>query len=248
MSHLGQWAGNNGKSDVMKNVFGNIRPLLVVYLLSATGICQSRIEVGLRGGIPFNEAFQSQINSPYTILSSDRPRYSVGPMLRARVAEHLAVQLDVLYTHSRWDSKDAVPGYYGDVLTHSAHYNRWDFPVLATLATNGRRAVFIGGGIALHRSGGTLRVTHFSPTGAVDHYSGNTFGDDGKAVSIVVTSGLRWRIRAWSLEPEIRYSRFRSDLLDSYGHRFDVIRTPNQFEFMAGVMLPQFRSRNDSVN
>jgi hypothetical protein len=230
-------------------VFGSIPPLLVVFLFcSATGICQSRIEVGVRGGIPFNEAFQAQINSTYTILTSDRPRYSVGPTLRARIGEeHLAVQLDVLYTHSRWDSKDAVPGYYGDVLTHSAHYNRWDFPVLATFATSGHRAAFIGGGIALHRSTGTLRVTHFSPTGAVYHYSGNTFGDDGKAVSIVVTSGLRWRVRSWSLEPEIRYSRIRSDLRDSYGHPFDVIRTPNQFEFMLGVMLPPFRSRNDSV-
>src|SRR5690349_9529883 len=160
------------KSHVMKNPFRSIPPLLAMFLLcSATGICESRIEVGVRGGIPFNEAFQLQINSPYTILTSDRPRYSVGPTLRARIGEHLAVQLDVLYTHSRWDSKDAVPGYYGDVLTHSAHYDRWNVPVLATLATSGRRAVFIGGGIGFHSATNTFRVTHFSPTGVVNHYS-----------------------------------------------------------------------------
>ena len=231
----------------MKNPFRRIPPLLAMFLLcSATGICESRIEVGVRGGIPFNEAFQSQINSPYTILTSDRPRYSVGPTLRAGIGAHLAVQLDVLYTHSRWDSKDAVPGYYGDVLTHSAHYDRWNVPVLATFATSGRRAVFIGGGIGFHWATNTFRVTHFSPTGMVYHYSGNTGGDDEKPVSIVVTSGFRWRVRSWSLEPEIRYSRIRSDLRDSYGNSLDVIRTPNQFEFLLGVMLPPFRSRNDA--
>src|ERR1041385_9405911 len=228
----------------MKDLFGSILPLLVVFLCAASGICQSRIEVGVRGGIPLNEAFQSNINSPYSIITSDRTRYSVGPSIRAQIVPHFAVQLDGLYTHSRWDRRDAVPGYYGDVLTGSTHYNRWNFPVLATLATSGPAAVFIGGGIALHRSTTTFRATHFSPTGAVYDYSGNTGGDDGKAVSIVVTSGLRWRIRSLSLESEIRYDRFRSDLRDSYGQSFEVIRTPNQFEFIFGVMLPTLRSRD----
>jgi hypothetical protein len=55
---------------------------------------------------------------------------------------------------------------------------------------------------------------------------------------------LRWRIRSLSLESEIRYDRFRSDLRDSYGQSFEVIRTPNQFEFIFGVMLPTLRSRD----
>src|SRR5215469_14423444 len=126
----------HGENFAMKP-FGNIMQLLVVLVASsATGICQSGVEVGVRGGIPFNAAFQSQINSPFRSYTSERAQYSVGPTVRVPIIDHVAVQLDAIYTHSRWDRSDA-PGYYGDVLLASGYYDRWDFPILATAATSG---------------------------------------------------------------------------------------------------------------
>src|SRR5262249_28751675 len=132
----------------MRSVFGIISgALLLSSVCSVTAISQSRIEVGVRGGIPFNEAFQSQLSPGTRTITSDRARYTVGPTIRTTLTEHVALQLDALYTHSRWDRADA-PGFFGDVLLASAHYNRWDFPILALLETGGRSPLFIGGGIS----------------------------------------------------------------------------------------------------
>jgi hypothetical protein len=87
------------------------------------------------------------------------------------------------------------------------------------------------------------------PTGTVSQYSvsgGGAF-TDGKAVSIVIGSGLRWRIKSWDVEPEVRYTRIRSDLTDSSGNPFEVIRAPNQFEFMLGITVPPFGSHKGLV-
>jgi hypothetical protein len=218
--------------------------LFVLLICSLPGWSQSEIEVGVRGGIPFTNAFQSQLSPTSTsTYTSDRFRYTVGPTIRTVLAEHFAVQVDALYTHSRWDRLTA-PGYYGDVLTTSAHFDRWDFPVLASVESSGRTRAFIGGGVAFRYTTGTLRHTHYAPDGTVSTVSiptrGTTGGSDGKPLSIVVNTGLRWRVSRISLEPELRYSRVRSDLVNPSGRRvpYEIIRTPNQFEFLLGVTLP----------
>ena len=215
-------------------------------MCSTTGICQSRIEVGVRGGVPFNDAFQSQLSSGTRTITSDRSRYTVGPTIRTTLTEHLAVQLDALYTHSRYDRVD-TPGCVCNVLTSSVHYDRWDFPLLALLESSRPSRAFIGGGIALHRSNNTFRTTVFSPNGTVSPFSVRAHGGDGKALAIVISSGLRRKVGPVVLEPEIRYSRLRSDAPDSSGSPFEVIRTPNQFEFMLGITIPRFRSHNKNV-
>jgi hypothetical protein len=86
----------------MRNAFGNIIGLLVLLSVSSvTGISQSRVELGVRGGIPFNDACQSQLSSSTRTITSDRSRYTVGPTIRTRLTEYFAVQLDALYMHSR---------------------------------------------------------------------------------------------------------------------------------------------------
>src|SRR5579862_8839881 len=82
----------------------------------------SPIGLGVRGGVPLNDAFVVRQQNPVDYIA-DTHRYIVGPYVELRLPAGFGVQLEALY--QTYEYRQVVPAPTLDQKSHA-----WEFPLL----------------------------------------------------------------------------------------------------------------------
>ena len=154
-------------------------------LLFWTAVPAYAIDLGLRGGLPFGDAFESARTANFELKG--RNRFVLGPTLELRLPAGLGVNLDVLYR--RYQFETIVNG---QTTTQGA--GQWEIPVMLRYHFPGIVArPFIAGGPVWST------ITGLTSTR-------NTTG-------LAIGAGLDISVPFGHLTPELRYSRRFQDTI-----------------------------------
>ena len=93
--------------------FRFVSALIFAFGLSALPAGAQFLSVGVKAGIPLNDAFERVANN--TLFTSTTNRYIIGPQVELRLPFHLGVEGDALYRHYVVDGQGA---------------SEWQFPIL----------------------------------------------------------------------------------------------------------------------
>jgi opacity protein-like surface antigen len=183
--------------------------------------------IGVRGGLPLNDAIQSVQNGNLVSTSSDN--YVVGPTLGVRLPLGLSVAGDALFTRLSISVNTSSSSTSGAARV-SASASSWEFPVLLRF-TAGHKflAPFVGAGVSVRHLSDFGHVGPFltgsSSSGAVTSSSGVGFAVDG---------GIQFNLGPLHVSPEIRYTHWGSNEISSAFS--SVIRTRgNEGQILVGV-------------
>lgn len=226
---------------------------LIVLLLIVTSAVASRGEsfaVGVRGGIPLTEDFQTGgggfhlYNARYFSMTR---RYVVGPAVTLPLPLRLGLEVDLLYRRLDYDSFSSSFFSAGDAGTSyswsTAVGNRLDLPILVrcpvSRISRGRAAGFyvLGGPTLGIHYGFTERTHQISDLVFAGHsdtfYRTNEPGEMDHRVGAALTVGAGFDARANRLhiKPELRYSRWVSAAFNDKPY---IQTTANQLVFLLG--------------
>ena len=166
--------------------------------------------IGIKGGIPFNDAFSVQQSNPVQYIA-DTHRYTFGPYLELRLPAGFGIEMDALYKTYEYRQIVPSPG-----ITQNSH--AWEFPFLV-------KKRFLPG-----------PVKPYLETGAAfDHLSTANFRElhDRNAWGLVVGGGVDVRLGRLHITPEIRYTGWTSRHFESPGTLLQSNR--NQAAFLLGI-------------
>jgi hypothetical protein len=155
--------------------------------VSAFGQEGSPIGLGVRGGVPLNDAFVVHQNNPITYIT-DTHRYLVGPYVEVRLPDGFGVQLEALY--QTYEYRQVVPAPTRDQNSHE-----WEFPLLI-------KKRFLPGPVKPYLEAGAS-FSHLSVRDVRELNDRNTWG-------LVVGGGLDLKLGAVHVTPEIRYTGWTS--------------------------------------
>jgi len=173
-----------------------------LFLLCAAAASAQGLSVGVRGGAPLNDFF----DSAQTRFREIPHRYIVGPTFEVRLPANLGISLDVLYQRLEVDDNGAIKT--GSV---------WEFPIMLRKRFGKNAAKpFLAGGVSINR---------LSPGAITDpaaFFKTSTTG-------IVVGAGVELKALFLKFTPEIRYTHrieenFRiGNLISSGKEQFTVL-------------------------
>jgi hypothetical protein len=162
-------------------------PLLLVVFASAS-FAESPIMFGVRGGVPFNAA--NTFGSRFGVLSTQR--FELGPTLGVRLPFGLSVEGDALF-HRQTLKVPQVAGFNPGV-----NWDSWQFPVMLKITPGAGAIAPVFGAGAVVRHGKDLSAI---PSFLFNNSSSNTVG-------FVAGGGVRIKLGAVNLTPELRYTRW----------------------------------------
>lgn len=175
-----------------------IRGSILAVCLAVSAFAQSEgsspIGLGVKGGIPLNDAFVVREQNPVSYVA-DTHRYIVGPYIELRLPAGFAVELDALY--QTYEYRQIVPGATLDRNSHD-----WQFPLLA-------KYKFLPGPIKPYVEAGAA-FSHLSVGNVRELDDRNTWG-------FVLGGGVDFKLGWVHLTPEVRYTGWTSRHFDSPG-------------------------------
>jgi len=167
---------------------------LTLGAVNALGEEGSPIGIGVKGGIPLNDAFVVRDTNPVTYIA-DTHRYTFGPYVEVRLPAGLGFELDALYR--TFEYRQVVPS---PVLDRNSH--AWEFPLLV-------KERFLPGPVKPYVEAGAA-FSHLSAGALREIDNRNTWG-------FVLGGGVDFRIGAVHITPEIRYTGWTSRHFESPG-------------------------------
>ncbi len=168
-----------------------------VGLLSISAFGQessSPIGIGVKGGIPLNDAFVVRQQNPIDYVA-DTHRYLFGPYVEVRLPDGFGLELDALY--QTFEYRQVVPAPTIDQNSHS-----WEFPLVV-------KKKFLPGPIKPYVEAGAA-FSHLSVHDVTELNDRNTWG-------FVLGGGVDMKLGPLHLTPEVRYTRWASRDFDSPG-------------------------------
>jgi hypothetical protein len=178
-------------------------------LLAAAPLCAQPVTFGGKIGVPLAD--------PMGRYGESRP-YSVGPSVEIRLPAGFAIEGSALYRRIG----STVSYYYGppeftSYLTNRVRGNAWEFPVIGKYYFRERRErwqPYIGTGWSMQTVGwqyqGSTSVLNSAGTPVVTRYEWRDRSELN--VGATVVTGVRVRAGRMSLLPEIRLTRWGSNL------------------------------------
>jgi opacity protein-like surface antigen len=163
------------------------------------------VVAGLKIGVPFTDAFQSQ---PYPVVSSlvaSSNSYTLGPFVEVRLPARFSIEADALYRGLHFNNP-----------VSSASTGQWDFPVVA-------KYKLLKGPVKPYVEGG-LDFKHVSDV--KNFITANHTSNFG----IVLGAGVEIHALVLRISPEIRYT---GDALKSFDSVINSNR--NQVAFLVGI-------------
>ena len=197
--------------------------LLGAVIFSAAALCAQPIGFGVKGGVPFTDAFDVA-SGRTSQFSFQTQRWIVGPQVELRLPLGFAVEADALYSKLQFNS-------LGSSLLSTVDSNSWEFPILLKYKLGGPSVgvasvrPFVGAGASFRRLGDVASISQFvtGRSGA----SGNT----GRG--FVVGGGLEVKALFLRISPEIRFTRWGTDnLIEGVSNIYQLNR--NQAQFLVG--------------
>jgi hypothetical protein len=209
--------------------------LLALFVL-ATSACFSQrpLTFGVKGGVPltgFLDATQfPPLTSRQAATSTTNP-YILGPTVELRLPSNLAIELDALFRHFRYQT--SVCASTSCSLT-TITSNVWEVPLL--LKYNVRRKIvkpYIDGGMVWDRlqglSANDIESSGFGPPTTL---SVKPFElKDATSIGLVLGAGVEIPAGLMRISPEIRYTRWTSQQFA--GHLINS--KANQADFLLGI-------------
>ena len=177
-----------------------MRYLTLSFLLApcfaVSGLAQesSPIGIGVKGGVPLNDAFVVREQNPVSYIA-DTHRYIVGPYVELRLPGGFGVELDALY--QTYEYRQVVPAPTRDQNSHD-----WQFPLVAKYR-------FLPGPVKPYVEAGAA-FSHLSVHDVRELDDRNTWG-------FVLGGGVDVRVGHVHITPEIRYTGWTSRHFDSPG-------------------------------
>jgi hypothetical protein len=164
------------------------------------------IGFGVRGGLPFGDAFESATSRNFEVRG--RNRFVIGPTLELRLPAGLGASFDILYRRYGFDTISN-----GNTSTQSAA--QWEFPLMMRYRFPGIVArPFIAGGPVWSKLTGITSTR-------------NTTG-------IALGAGVDISIPLFHITPELRYQRRLQDTIATGATGIGVRSNSNQVDLMVG--------------
>ncbi len=206
---------------------------LLLFVLAAGGALAQPLSLGVKAGVPLNNAFKIADASTYL---SDRQPYVIGPMAELHLPFRLSVEFDALYRRVKYSS-ESVSGSEPSVPLGTSMTTKgrsFEFPLLLKYrVSEGIVRPYLGAGL-VWRSIGGLKQT-FLPAGG----TGLTETDepaelrDSSGGGVVFSGGLELRVPFLRVSPELRYTRWgTTSFRTAVG---DFRSQVNQAEFLIGI-------------
>jgi hypothetical protein len=180
-----------------------IRTFSGLLLFAAATAFAQPIGLGIKGGVPFGDLFESQSSNADT----DTKRYIVGPMIELRLPAGLAIEGDALYTRANFSS---VLSGAGSILGAPFNTNAWEFPILLKKKFGGANAVaasarpYFGVGVSFRHLSGVSGIGSF--------ITGNESGEvDPNNTGFVAGGGVEIRALFIKIAPELRFTYWGTD-------------------------------------
>lgn len=180
-------------------------------LLALTGpaalpLCADALSVGVRGGIPFGDAFDAADTGRLKL--SGHNRFLLGPTLELRLPAGLGVSFDILYRRYRFDTE-------GNGQKTSEGGGQWEFPLMLRYRFPGVIVrPFVGAGPTLQKLTGLTAIK-------------------SSTAGLAMGAGLDIRAPFGHFTPELRYSRRFQDTAAG-GVNSLLKANNNQFDFVVG--------------
>jgi hypothetical protein len=198
-----------------------IKTLLPLFV-TAAGLFAQPIGLGIKGGVPLTDLFDSGDNT----VDTDTKRYVVGPMLELRLPAGLAIEVDALYSRANFSS---VFGAAGSILTAPFDANSWEFPILLKKKFGGADAIaasarpFVGAGASFRRLSGLGTVGSF--------ITGNRSGSvDRNNTGFVAGGGVEFKALFIRIAPEFRFTYWGTDhFTEGLANIFQTNKAQGQF-------------------
>lgn len=198
------------------------------FLLLAT-VASAQVSVGIKGGVPLTEAFDTVSDASRGYFSKTR-RYIVGPSFELGLPAGFAIELDMLYTRLQFNSIQSLPG---PVSTADTSAGSFEFPLLLKKKFGeGNVRPFLDTGASYRRLWDISQVRSFISSRS--ETSNPAELDSKNNVGFVVGAGVEIRALLIKITPEVRFTRWGVDnFRDGIG---GLLKTnKNQGQFLVGI-------------
>lgn len=214
-----------------------MKTMLLLSLSVASAAAAGPLSVGIRGGVPLTDFFESINggNPGGLILTSSTNHYIIGPTLELRLPAGFGLEFDALYRHFNYNTSFNLV----DVFTNNRTTgNAWEFPLLAKyrLPTPLVKP-YVDAGVAFDTLSGLKQtvVRTLSPS-RITTTSNNTNPSELKnstTTGFVIGFGADIHAVVVHISPEIRYTRWGSAHFTIPNG--SVLSNQNQAEFLVGI-------------
>ena len=183
----------------------------LILILFASSAFSQPISFGLKGGVPFTDAFNAITsgNTSYTTLTH---RYTIGPMVELHLPFHLGVEFDALYTRLDFGSTENLV----DITQQSSTTaNAWEFPLLLKYRFgHGPIHPYLAGGPSFRDISGVTQIINVIPfpRGATRTSSTSSPSQLNKnfVAGFAFGGGVDVHALVIHISPEIRFTRWAS--------------------------------------
>ena len=182
-----------------------MRNFLILSTLGLTGLLAQPVSVGIKGGIPFGDAFT--VGGGKVTLPATTEHWILGPMVEVHLPLGLSVEADALYRRYQ------INGSGGE----------WQFPILGKYKFGvGPVKPYVGVGVNFNH------VTGFSNllSGAVPHAGTQGFSLEG---------GVEFKLLRLRLAPELRFTHWGNANIDLNPLNIALKSSQNQAMFLVGL-------------
>ena len=205
--------------------------LCYLFLVFIAGpCCAQRIGVGVKGGV-------RTTNDIVGSATSESKRYVAGPMLDVSLPLGLGIEIDALY--SRFGYRTANGGFWGS-FTSVTRANVWEFPILGKYRLPFPLIhPYVSAGYAPRRVTGSYNSQGYTvdlSTGNRQWYTQHGSWEPEAGGGVVIGGGVELGGRHFRIAPEVRYTRWRNDVINTYGSQgYHVNSALNQTQILLGL-------------
>jgi hypothetical protein len=183
-----------------------VAPRALVFLLLAAAPLAAQLHLGIKGGVPFNDAVKA--GNP---LRSEFARWTFGGVAELDLPAGLGLELDMLYRRTGYSVETAEAGPGPDRIGNS-----WEFPLLVKYRFPGILArPYLAGGLSFRKI-----------TDIPDLFNSGSRGT-------VLAAGLRFNAVVVRISPELRYTRWNNEPFRNAAGALGSSR--NQVEVLVGL-------------
>jgi hypothetical protein len=193
-------------------------------VFGSTVLFAQPVSYGLKAGVPMTDVVSAASGS-LAAISTSSDRYIVGPDVELHLPYGLGVEFDVLYRRFSYSALSSLPGLVSSL---SATGSSWEFPLLVKKRfLPGPVHPFVDAGVNFNKLTGLSQtvqaVAGASSAPSNDFTKGFTMG-----------GGVDMHLLLLHITPELRYTRWGSQLLNPILPGGSLSSKQNQAEFLVG--------------
>lgn len=205
-----------------------IKTFLVSLVLAGSAFAQLPVSVGIKGGVPLTEAFNTVSDATRGYFSDTR-RYIVGPTVELNLPAGFGVEFDALYTRLNFSQNLVASA----VAATSA--NSWEFPLLLKYKfAKGPVRPFVDAGASFRHITGVKQITSFITGSGSNQTSNPAEFRDPNATGFAFGAGIDLKLLIIKVSPEIRFTHWGTDNFVS-GVQGLLQTNRNQGQFLVGI-------------